>query len=200
MSAVLVACLANPSQPSSNKGQPPWMIVAIISSLVAAAGLCWLLFVEHRRSIRPSAMALSYLLASLICEFIWLTAPENCELHRNYVFMTLAFSQITLKSILLILEARGKESLLYVQYQNTSPEETSGIVRGVLFWWINFFLAYGSKNNISDGDVPAIKTSLSSAKLWDEMTESWERRSELLFSSLFVSATNRTSKLSRRAK
>ena len=142
-------------------------------SCVSALGLCWLSVVEHRRSVRPSTLATSYLLASVLFETAWVAAPNLSGCSIGQTFFGLVIGQICVKVALLTLELKGKEAILYPSHQGLAPEDTAGILRNAVFWWINPILARGAKAILALEDLPPVTQSLSSDALWESMSRAW---------------------------
>ena len=154
------------------KGQLVAALEAALSC-VSTLGLCWLSVIEHRRSVRPSTLATSYLLASVLCETAWVTAPNVSRCSIGQTSFGLVIGQICVKVVLLTLELKGKEATLYPSHQGLAPEDTAGILRNAAFWWINPILARGAKAMLALEDLPPVKSSLSSDALWESMSRAW---------------------------
>ena len=154
----------------------PWL--AVVASLSATAALCLLSFLEHRRSLRPSDLIVSYLSASVVCDFVWIAAswPSLYVSTRASRFMCLYAAQVLFRFALLLLESLGKESALHPGYQNLAPEETSGLFQRTLFWWVNRILADGSNGILRTQGLPALPESLSSQALRSTILKAWDRR------------------------
>jgi ATP-binding cassette subfamily C (CFTR/MRP) protein 1 len=151
-------------------------LLAITSSTVAATNVCWLSFIEHRRSIRPSDAIVGYLLASVVCDSLWIFYPGQSIHSFNHKYTLLIGAQLVFKFILLLLECRGKESALYSRYRGMSAIETAGLLRGALFWWVNPILAKGSKQTFQNHDIPEIGLDLSSEVLREAILKAWHQR------------------------
>ncbi len=153
--------------------------MAVATSFLATTALCWLSFLEHSRSLRPSDIIVSYLSASTVCDVVFSLASWPYFYYAPTparLFMRLYTAQMLVKLILLLLENMGKESALYPRYKDLAPEETSGLLQRTLFWWVNRVLADGHKGILRAQDLPALPQSLSSRALRGAMLAAWDRR------------------------
>ena len=146
---------------------------------MAALAVFWLSFAEHRRSIQPSNLIISYLATSLICDSLWILYPGPSIHKLGRPFTRLFIIQTCLKLVLFLLECRGKESALSPLYRNDSPEETAGLIRSALFWWVNAILADGSKKTLQTQNLPSVPRSLSSTILRGKILRAWDQRGSL---------------------
>lgn len=150
--------------------------VAAVNSLVAATGVCWLLFAEARHAIRPSDLVLSYLLASVICDSIWIFVPGP-SIHSWSSYLTLyTLVSVILKALLLFVECQGRDLALLSQNHAISPEETAGLIRGTLFWWINPILGIGARRTFRVQDIPTLPLELSTKFRRQAIIQAWDRR------------------------
>ena len=150
---------------------------------IAAFGLAFLSFTEHRRSTKPSSLILIYILSSLLCDLIQLTVPSLRSLpaHKR-LGLTL---QLTAKAIVLCTELPGKEPDLFQEWRGLPPEETASIFNRSFMWWMNTILARGYRNTLINDELPEIDHALSSAVLRERILRIWSQSGELvLFSRL----------------
>jgi hypothetical protein len=78
-----------------------------------------------------------------------------------------------IKSVILILEAREKQSLLKKTYENSPIESTSGILNRAVFWWLNRLLWQGSKGQLTVDSLPALDSNITSASHPHILLEKW---------------------------
>ncbi|KAI8295000.1 Baeyer-Villiger monooxygenase [Colletotrichum sp. SAR11_240] len=151
---------------------------AAIASFLACILLCPLLFLEHSRSVRPSDLAIIYLLVSLACDAteFWL-AYEGGKLYNDDA-LYMGIANLTLKFVLMFAGSRGKASILRSTGEQSSPEEVGGVLSRTFFWWINPILARGSKFVLSGDSLPSLHTELSSEVLRRRALRCWDQRAK----------------------
>lgn len=144
----------------------------IVSSLDLAAslGVAWLSSWAHRRSIRPSNLAVAYLLAKLVCYLVWI--PVSHPLHDRTHVAARACSTL----IVLVSESLGKRSALFKAYVGEPPEATSSFLGNVLFLWINPILARGYRKPLSEVEIPDLDYDASSKALRRAIVRAWDQR------------------------
>ncbi|KAF3807888.1 ABC transporter FUM19 [Colletotrichum gloeosporioides] len=149
---------------------------AAIASFFACILLCPLLFLEHSRSVRPSDLAIIYLLVSLACDAteFWL-AFESGELY-NTDALYMGIPNLALKCVLILAGSRGKASILRNTGEQSSPEEVGGVLSRTFFWWINPILARGNKFVLSGDSLPSLHIELSSEVLRRRALRCWDQR------------------------
>jgi hypothetical protein len=142
-----------------------------ILSVLACIGLCPLLFLEHTRSIRPSDLAVVYLLVTLVCDSIDL----GTLLRVNGVSYRagLAMANLLVKFVLVVIESRGKAAILREQ---RSPEESAGVLARTFFWWINPILARGNRYVLTGECLPPMDQKLSSNLRRQRALQAWAKR------------------------
>lgn len=146
--------------------------------LVAYGTLPLISILEHGRSVRPSTLLTLFLVFSASSDAIqWglLHFVTNCP--TSPAVIGIAF---TIKVILLVLEMRNKMSILREPYENMSPEEISGLLGNLFFWWVNDFIVLGYSKILSADDMPPLPSYLNSMKLRKAMQVTWDQRSMCL--------------------
>jgi ATP-binding cassette, subfamily C (CFTR/MRP), member 1 len=135
-------------------------LFSAIASFIASLGLCPLLFLEHARSIKPSDLAVVYLLASFTCDSGVLA--ETVYDNGASVSVLPAMVSICLKFVLLVAESQGKERILRGPRGQLPPEQLAGVLGRTFFWWINPILAQGNRNILTGDSLPPLDYKLSS--------------------------------------
>lgn len=148
--------------------------LSLILSFLACVGLCPLLFLEHTRSIKPSDLAIVYLLASLLCDAAVL--GTSTYQHVSFWATLRVGAKLCLKLTLLIVESRGKWNILRCQYGQYSPEQLVGLLSRTYFWWINSILARGSKDILTEDSLPPLDRNISSKLLRYQALKAWDQR------------------------
>lgn len=83
-------------------------------------------------------------------------------------------ASVTMKCVMLSLEAIEKRSLLGL-HTHFSVESTSGFISRSLFWWLNPLLVTGFKSILSVDDLPAVHEKLDSERLGDKLQAQWDK-------------------------
>lgn len=109
-----------------------------------------LVVVENRRTIRPSSVLILYLLSTLIVDAILL----RTLLLQGHELLTVSLlpASIACKAILLFLEHLPRTFPEKTKHEY-SPEELSGILGRVVFWYMNPLLRLGNKKILALDDL-----------------------------------------------
>lgn len=137
-------------------------------------GLYLLSYIEHTKSIRPSAIIDAYLLLTLPFDAAqlrtrWLRGESVTE-------NGIASAILGIKILVLISEASEKRRLLFGPYRDPSPEATSGLYSRGLFWWLNPLFKLGFRNVVNDDDLFAADEELLSKSLETRFNRHWVKR------------------------
>ncbi|KAG8169736.1 hypothetical protein KVR01_000481 [Diaporthe batatas] len=156
-------------------------IFGAITSLAACVGLFPLLLFEHRRSIRPSDLAIIYLLVTLSCDTLLfytevLTDSSFHNVHLPPLSSWPSSLNICIKFALLVLESQGKKHGLRDTGRQHSPEEMAGVLSRVFFWWINPILAQGRCEILTGDTLPPVDHRLSSKTIRKKALLAWDQR------------------------
>jgi len=142
-------------------------------SSIAALVFCVLSFVEHRRSPTPSTLLTLYILACFLGSAVELfILPPNVSLDS----LTFPIVSICVELAVLVVECQKKDALLTAPHQQLTPEERSGILERVFFWWINPILKQGFRLNLTDADLPRVGRALESENLRSKILRTWDQR------------------------
>lgn len=146
-------------------------VAATSLSFIVACVLCLLSYLEHTRSIRPSAIIEVYLIFSLLFDAtrdrtLWLSYPHTL----NTVLFT---SSSALKCILLFLESQTKRAYLNLSGSFYGREETSGAFGRTFFLWLNHLIMQGFRNILSMADLYRLDYSMSSEVLSQKFVRVW---------------------------
>ena len=167
LTLLAVVCLSTPS--------PDGILLAhLVPSAAAAIGVCLLSRTEHRRSVTPSTLIVLYLLASLTLDSIWLLIPSlalDSRLDSRFLLV-----QLAAKATLLAVECPNKEKVLVSRYQELSPEERSGVLQRVFFWYINPVLVRGYDNILVEDDLPSLDRQTWSGELRQSAERVWKEQ------------------------
>ncbi|KAI1805949.1 P-loop containing nucleoside triphosphate hydrolase protein [Daldinia bambusicola] len=142
--------------------------------IAAVLMLCVLSFLEHQRSMRPSSVITLYLIACITRDFLEISDMLQGQGSRFMQDPILA--QITLEAALLVAENLEKEQTKEYSGQYVSPEEKSGLLGRIFFWWINPVLVEGYHNVLLNSNLPAVDSELLSRPIRAAAIHAWEKR------------------------
>ncbi|KAJ5790163.1 ABC transporter integral membrane type 1 [Penicillium psychrosexuale] len=162
---------------------------AAVLAFVDGFLLLFLSHAEHARSVRPSTIINVYLLFTLlfdsvIARTLWLSDHDS-------IISGLFTSTVAIKLFVLTSEAWEKRPILLSQYQDLSPEATSGILARSVFWWLNSLMRTGFARSLTDHDLFPIHDSLAARTLLPKARSSFgasnqSSRHALAFSTLWA--------------
>jgi ATP-binding cassette, subfamily C (CFTR/MRP), member 1 len=163
--------------------------LSVLTSFISYIGLCPLLFLEHTRSIKPSDLAVVYLLISLACD----AAELGTTAYQDVTFPVAlgVIAKLCIKFLILVVESREKGGILRRQYGQWPPEQLAGVLSRTFFWWINSILAKGSRDILTGGSLPPIDHKLSSKLLRHRALKAWDQRGNPRHSSGYHATTDR---------
>jgi hypothetical protein len=141
-------------------------IPAAALDLLLLLGATILSPLEHRSSIRPSAVLSAYLFITIILDIavtrtLWLAVANNAI---PGIFTT----RLALKVVILVLESLTKTGLFYANNESPTIEDTGNIFSRILFLWLNSLLWKGNRHTLSLEDLPRIGSGLSRAETFPE--------------------------------
>ncbi|KAI1810238.1 P-loop containing nucleoside triphosphate hydrolase protein [Poronia punctata] len=148
-------------------------IIQRVVSLVAALALCPLSFFEHGRTVKPSAILILYLIASILVDGVFILPP----LFRGSTdvgLLAVVAANTSLKALLLIIESISKRNYLREPHNELSIEQTSGILSRAFLFWINSFIILGHRKILSHFDLPGLDDGLESKRLRWKMEAIWD--------------------------
>lgn len=146
----------------------------MITSLVAAIGLNPLLFLERRRSARPSDLASLYLFGSILCDVMLLSFPSE-TLWSTGIWLPV-FIRGLLHSIVLAIETWGPRPNLKSSAEPQPREELSSSLGSAIFAWITPIVWHGYKNIMGDEDLPDLSRDLKPKVTRQTMLRAWDQR------------------------
>lgn len=166
-----VICLGFWAAPGTTKTRAS--VVAACLTVADAFALCVLSHLDHVRSIRPSLIINVYVLLSLPLDVarvrsLWLRGG-------SYPLAAAFTSTISVKVLVLIIEATDKRGILLSQYSGYSPESSSGIYSRSMFWWINPLLRDGFRKVLTDDDLYPVDATMSSEILQLQIGREWSK-------------------------
>lgn len=152
---------------------------SIASSAVLSAGalfLAALSYTEHTRSVRPSFILNTYLLSSMLFDVarvrtLWLRYVDT----YNEAIAVVTTVAVGAKTLLVLLEAVEKRSILKTEFAGYPPEATAGFYNRSLFWWLNPLFRTGFSNVLSIRDLFVLDKELSSERLLAMFEERWSK-------------------------
>lgn len=147
--------------------------------LVSAITVGLISKISHSRSIRPSTpfavfLAVTVLFDVAIARTLWLTRAGQPRLPAVFT------GALAAKVILLVLEACEKTSIV-------SAESRSSIYSRSFFWWLGPLLLKGYRSTLSLKDLDQLEDPLASERLYENITEAWEKGKSSVASILLIS-------------
>lgn len=155
------------------KWQTRTSIAAAVLSFLDAPIFCLLSYTEHSKSLRPSTLLGVYLFFSLICDAVRLRTMWLLQYSPQ--IKPIFTASISLKVILLVLEAKEKRGYLNESDRRRGPEETSGVFSQSVFWWLNRLIRMGFKGVLAPSDLYPIDEEMSSTILSSKFQLYWSR-------------------------
>ncbi|KAL3446335.1 P-loop containing nucleoside triphosphate hydrolase protein [Aspergillus insuetus] len=165
--AVLLYCALNAHKWPFSQLRTSAAVLAFVDGFL----LLFLSHVEHARSVRPSTIINVYLLFTLlfdcaVARTLWLANHDS-------TISSLFTAAIVIKLAVLTSEAWEKRPILLSQYQNLSPEATSGILARGVFWWLNSLMRTGFARPLTGPDMLPIHDSLAARSLLPKARDSF---------------------------
>lgn len=165
--ALLIAWSVTPVLKSHNAAAIPAAAIAVVASLA----LLLLSSIEHTRSIRPSDSINVFLLFSLLFDIpqaqtLWTQAESP-------VIPSIFTASLTLKALVLYIEARSKRNYLISAYLASSPEALVSIYDRTVLWWMNSLLLQAYSIAVPLQDLSALDPDMAAASLEQDFFHSW---------------------------
>ena len=108
-----------------------------------------------------------------------LTLRQALQIRRNdHLAGWFDYAELGMRLFMLGIESQNKKQLLFSQYQQFSPEETSGLLSRTFFWWINPLLRKGTRMLLVGSDLPHLDGTLAPETLRTAMLRCWDQRGE----------------------
>ncbi|KAF2734747.1 putative multidrug resistance protein [Polyplosphaeria fusca] len=143
--------------------------VASSLAFVASLAVFGLSYLEHSRSLRPSALLNLYLFFSVLFDAVVLRTLWIADLSTT--MRDVFTASFALKGVIFFLEAKEKRRYLKTN-QSCGPEETSGLYNQTFVWWLNKIIRSGYRHVLKPTDLYPVDESMKSevlnAKFWTE--------------------------------
>ena len=165
--AALLLCLTSTPRPDGAS------IAVNVIFFMAALAVCQLSFFEHGRSVKPSTLLILYLLASVICEGVFLRSIYLN--HGNSFTPAIHAAAFGLKLLLLVLESRNKRNYLRGPYKELPVEQTGSDLNRAFLVWVNNLILLGNSKLLTYPDLPCLDDGLKSRSLRVRMEEVWDK-------------------------
>ena len=92
------------------------------------------------------------------------------------IYLAAAFtSAISIKLLILVLEAFEKRGILLAEYSHYPPESTSGIYSRSFFWWLNPLLRDGFRKVLTNEDLYPIDLDMRSERVQHALKREWTK-------------------------
>lgn len=145
-------------------------VPAAALSFVASLLICFVSYVEGRKSIRPSPILNFYLFGSCLFGIVQLRTLWLASTYKNVQHIAISSSvSLVLQILLLILEALPKQRREF----HVSPEDLAGVYTLRTFWWINRVLRLGRTKQLEHIDLYPIDSGLKTSTYSSQLLDSW---------------------------
>ena len=147
-------------------------LAASVLKLVAALTMVILSLADHNKSPRPSVLLGIYLSLTLLpdaaqARTLFLLSDDSSEVTYSSVFS----AALSLKILILLLEAKKKSQWLAWDKKDHSPEEFSGIFSLGVFAWLNKMFLEGYKGVLTLDDLYPLDNALDGKTLHNRFSE-----------------------------
>ncbi|POR38791.1 Canalicular multispecific organic anion transporter 2 [Tolypocladium paradoxum] len=130
-------------------------------------------YLEHVRSVRPSSLLSVYLGVSILLDLARVRTLFFVPESRTVAAVLLA--SFCTKILVFTLEVTEKRHLLLVEWQDESPEATSGVINRALFIWVNAVFIRGFRTLLTVNTLTPLDAEILSASRPATLIERWER-------------------------
>lgn len=155
-----------------NRASVPVAALTFLASIMILP----LSYVEHKRSLRPSALLTVYLLLTTLFNAV---QTRTVFLLRHTTNIPATMSAALLVGVaLLAFEIQDKRRILRQAYISSSKEATSGIISWSIFWWLNSLFRTGFGKLLTWEDIDGIDEQLIGEPLGARMLAAWGKRSK----------------------
>ncbi|KAI1080070.1 ABC transporter [Whalleya microplaca] len=142
-------------------------------TIVGIAGVAWLSYIDHQRSLRPCTLISLYLSVLVILDLarvrtLWLTGSTKGEAAAMTVTLILTVAA-------LLLESAEKRSSITEEKRFGAPEEYSGFWTRTAFTWLVTTFRAGYSKVIVQDDLPILDTRLQSSVLRKSLVSTWAK-------------------------
>ncbi|KZL80273.1 abc transporter [Colletotrichum incanum] len=164
----LTALWALPSTPSARTS-----IAESVLGLVEALALGAVSYVEHKRSIRPSALLGGYLVLTIVLD---IAQVRTFWIRDGLTPVAAVFTaSLVAKVAMLVLEETPKRAHLLGSEKGVAVESTTGVISRSLFWWLNSLFFQGFRLLIGLEDLGAIDPKFDSKLLLGKLDRVWSK-------------------------
>lgn len=144
-----------------------------VLDLIGSFVIVVLSYTEHRRSVRPSTLLVSYLALSILLDLaqtrtLFLRSPDSGPIQALFT------ASLATKLVLVCLEELQKRPLVTDKTKNLSLEATSGPINRSVFWWLNRLFLNGFKSLLQVRDLGSIGNKFDSPKLLAKLDAVWQ--------------------------
>jgi ATP-binding cassette, subfamily C (CFTR/MRP), member 1 len=150
------------------------LVASLLASSVAALGLSLLLLLEQQRALKPSDLAVLYLVPSIVCDVLLLTMPSG--ILTIFSASRLVLARCFIHLVLLVLECCNKRHSIGIYSNLQSPEELHSVFGRLLYIWINPILLQGYRNILVIQDLPFLTQDMGPEFTRNAIIDTWSRR------------------------
>lgn len=150
-------------------------LAAASLSCVAGCAIAFLLFIEYRHSLRPTALLSLYIIISFVLDVV----KSRSYFIRSGLQTLGGLSAVAagLKLCLIILQEIPKRHLLVSDdlRDSTGKEATSGFFYRQFFGWLNSIFKSGFNSVLEVKDLERLSPDLSSMCLYPKFVKIWDK-------------------------
>ncbi|KAK0386970.1 hypothetical protein NLU13_5283 [Sarocladium strictum] len=172
--AVFLCATEIASHRSHGQCEPANQVTALFLPLASLAAVLVLTLLKNSRDVGPSSLLAGYLVFSIFADAI-----QAGLLHVNEPSRTtqsFLSAGLVARLVLLTLETRSSKDSIGHATKNASPEDTSGFLSVLFFWWVNGFLRLGHSKALSPEDMPPLPKALDPARNREALEVEWQKR------------------------
>lgn len=151
----------------------PASIPSAAVAFVTTLGYGLLSYGNQRYALRPSTLITTYLLLSILTDVV--RTRTLWFIPQNRLVSCLSTTIVSWKVVILLLENRGKRSLLRLPYAQYPPEALSGIISRSVFWWLNPLFVRGYQEMLSMDSLYPVDPNLSAPVLLENVRFAWDK-------------------------
>ncbi|KAJ4147561.1 hypothetical protein LMH87_002073 [Akanthomyces muscarius] len=149
-------------------------LAAASSSCAGSVAIAFLLFIEYRHSLRPTALLSLYIIVSLLIDV--LKSRSYFIRHELQLLGSLSAAAGAMKLCITVLQEVPKRHLLIDNElrDSTGREATSGFFYRNFFGWLNSIFAAGFHSVLRIKDLEKLSPELASKSLYPKFLQIWE--------------------------
>lgn len=151
-------------------------------TLLSTLALLVLSYVEHSRTVRPSAIIQLSLFFTIVLDVPRLRTSWLLDGPSQNIVASLFTATVAVKVALLQLESFKKWTQVTMSPESIPPEEREGVFGRVFFWWLMPLFMAGYRRDLGMDDLSAIDDDLKGSVLYKRLMKSWDAGKKYAYS------------------